>query len=174
MISDGRLAATRMPRGTASVVHTRPRPDREDGSPPVGSRASLLPQRGSDAPAGRRAQPGVVQDRCGRELRRYTTDPAERADITASPLRTSLSELAGLPPALVIAAEADVLRDEGRAYAAKLRAAGVPTVAVRYGGIIHDFVMLNALHDTAAARAAVAQAIAFLRERLSSSARRNA
>ncbi len=92
----------------------------------------------------------------------YTTDPAQRAQITASPLRASLDELAGLPPALVITGEADVLRDEGEAYAAKLRAAGVPVTAVRYQGIIHDFVMLNALRDTHAAAAAIAQAIATL------------
>jgi acetyl esterase len=92
----------------------------------------------------------------------YTTDAAERADITASPLRATLDDLAGLPPALVVTAEADVLRDEGEGYAAKLRAAGVPTVAVRYGGIIHDFVMLNALHDTHAATAAITQATATL------------
>jgi acetyl esterase/lipase len=89
----------------------------------------------------------------------YTTDPAQRAEITASPLRASLDELAGLPPALVITGEADVLRDEGEAYAAKLRAAGVPVTAVRYQGIIHDFVMLNALRGTYAAEAAISQAV---------------
>jgi acetyl esterase len=93
----------------------------------------------------------------------YTTDPAQRAEITACPLRASLDDLAGLPRALVITAEADVLRDEGEAYANSLRAAGVPVTAVRYQGIIHDFVMLNALHETHAARAAIAQAIGFLR-----------
>jgi acetyl esterase len=92
----------------------------------------------------------------------YTTDPAQRAEITASPLRASLDELAGLPPALVITGEADVLRDEGEAYAAKLRTAGVAVTAVRYQGIIHDFVMLNALRDTHAAAAAIGQAIATL------------
>ena len=92
----------------------------------------------------------------------YTTDPAQRAQVTASPLRASLDELAGLPPALVITGEADVLRDEGEAYASKLRAAGVPVTAVRYQGIIHDFVMLNALRDTHAAAAAIGQAIATL------------
>jgi acetyl esterase/lipase len=92
----------------------------------------------------------------------YTTDPAQRAKITASPLRASLDELAGLPPALVITGEADVLRDEGEAYASKLRAAGVPVTAVRYQGIIHDFVMLNALRDTHAAAAAIGQAIGTL------------
>jgi acetyl esterase/lipase len=60
----------------------------------------------------------------------YTADPAARAEITASPLRASLDDLAGLPSALVIVSEADVLRDEGEAYAAKLRAAGVPVTAV--------------------------------------------
>jgi acetyl esterase len=93
----------------------------------------------------------------------YTTDPAQRAEITASPLRATLEDLKGLPPALVITGEADVLRDEGEAYAAKLRQAGVPVTAVRYQGIIHDFVMLNALRETRAATAAIAQAIATLR-----------
>lgn len=84
----------------------------------------------------------------------YTTDQAERAEVTASPLRASLDQLRGLPPALVITAEADVLRDEGEAYAAKLREAGVSVVQVRFGGIIHDFVLLDALRDTHAAKAA--------------------
>jgi acetyl esterase len=96
----------------------------------------------------------------------YTTDEAERNEITASPLRASLEELAGLPPALVITGEADVLRDEGEAYANKLREAGVPVTAVRYQGIIHDFVMLNALRETHAAGAAIKQAVGFLSEAL--------
>ncbi|GAA4410352.1 alpha/beta hydrolase [Actinokineospora soli] len=96
----------------------------------------------------------------------YTTDPAQRAEITASPLRAEAHDLAGLPPALVITAEADVLRDEGEAYAEKLRQAGVPVTAVRYLGIIHDFVMLNALRGTHAAEAAIGQAIGFLRDAL--------
>jgi acetyl esterase len=96
----------------------------------------------------------------------YTTDEAERAQITASPLRASLDELAGLPPALVITGEADVLRDEGEAYAAKLRAAGVPVTAVRFQGIIHDFVMLDALRETHAAEAAIGLAVTTLRTSL--------
>jgi acetyl esterase len=96
----------------------------------------------------------------------YTTQEAQRNEATASPLRATLEQLAGLPPALVITGEADVLRDEGEAYANKLREAGVPVTAVRYQGIIHDFVMLNALRETHAADAAIKQAIAFLSEAL--------
>jgi acetyl esterase/lipase len=92
----------------------------------------------------------------------YTTDDAQRDQATVSPLRASLDQLADLPPALVITAEADVLRDEGEAYANKLRAAGVSVTATRYQGIIHDFVMLNALRDTNAAEAAIRQAIGYL------------
>ncbi len=92
----------------------------------------------------------------------YTSDPDQRAEITASPLRATTEQLAGLPPALVITGEADVLRDEGEAYAAKLREAGVPVTAVRYQGIVHDFVMLNTLRETHAAEAAITQAGTFL------------
>ncbi|MFE5188885.1 alpha/beta hydrolase [Streptomyces sp. NPDC056628] len=94
----------------------------------------------------------------------YTTDEAERAQITASPLRATVEQLTGLPPALVVTAEADVLRDEGEAYANKLRQAGVPVTAVRYQGAIHDFVMLNALRGTRAADGAIKQAIGVLRD----------
>jgi acetyl esterase/lipase len=96
----------------------------------------------------------------------YTTDQAQRNETTASPLRATPEQLVGLPPALVITGEADVLRDEGEAYANKLREAGVPMTAVRYQGIIHDFVMLDALRETHAADAAIKQAIAFLGESL--------
>lgn len=96
----------------------------------------------------------------------YTTDPAQRAEVTASPLRATIDELTGLPPAMVLNGEADVLRDEGEAYAAKLRTAGVPVTAVRYQGTIHDFVMVNALRDTYAAKAATAHGGEFLRAAL--------
>ncbi|MFJ6695119.1 alpha/beta hydrolase [Streptomyces sp. NPDC091272] len=93
----------------------------------------------------------------------YTTDEAERAQITASPLRATTEQLTGLPPALVVTGEADVLRDEGEAYANKLRAAGVAVTAVRFQGVIHDFVMLNALRETHAAEAAITLATGTLR-----------
>jgi len=96
----------------------------------------------------------------------YTTDDDERAEITASPLRATTDELSGLPKALVITGEADVLRDEGEAYGRKLREAGVDVTATRYEGIVHDFVMLNALRGTNAAGAAIAQAIEYIRRAL--------
>ena len=73
----------------------------------------------------------------------YLPQRDQRGDITASPLRASREQLAGLPPALVIVDENDVLRDEGEAYARQLIQAGVPTTSVRYNAIIHDFMMLN-------------------------------
>jgi acetyl esterase len=99
----------------------------------------------------------------------YTPDPAQRAEITASPNQATVEQVTGLPPTFLCVDEADVLRDEGEAYAAKLRSAGVPVTTVRYDGTIHDFMLLNALSDTKAARAAIGQATAFLRAGLGTS-----
>jgi len=88
----------------------------------------------------------------------------ERNQPTASPLRTPLEQLRGLPPALIITDENDVLRDEGEAYAHKLMAAGVPVIATRYLGTIHDFMMLNPITQTPAPRAAIAQVTSTLRK----------
>ena len=96
----------------------------------------------------------------------YTNDVAERRLSTVSPLRAPADELRGLPKTLVINAECDVLRDEGESYAKNLRQAGVDVTSTRYGGIIHDFMMLNALAATNAAKAATAQAAAFLHDAL--------
>lgn len=96
----------------------------------------------------------------------YTENDAQRDEIYASPLRATVDQLSGLPTALVITAEADVLRDGGEAYAAKLREAGVPVVQVRFGGIIHDFMMLNTLRSTHAATAAIKLAQDTLRSAL--------
>jgi acetyl esterase len=96
----------------------------------------------------------------------YLPDRERRGEITASPLRASLDELAGLPEAFVIVDENDVLRDEGEAYARKLTAAGVRTTCVRYNGTLHDFMMLNPLRETAATAGAIQQAIHVLRKAL--------
>lgn len=85
----------------------------------------------------------------------YAPSQKERKQILASPLCADEKQLSGLPEALIINGEADVLREEGEAYARKLRAAGVPVMAVRIQAIIHDFVMLNSLDQTEACRAAM-------------------
>jgi acetyl esterase/lipase len=99
----------------------------------------------------------------------YAPHRQRRSEITASPLRASLADLRGLPPAFVIVDENDVLRDEGEAYARRLLKAGVPTTSLRYNAIIHDFMMLNPLRPTQAATAAIEQAIHVLRKALGTS-----
>lgn len=93
----------------------------------------------------------------------YVSNQTNIKEPTVSPLRASIDRLRGLPPTLIINGEFDVLRDEGEAYAHKLMGAGVQVTAVRYHGTIHDFVMLNALSDTPAARGAIDQASNSLR-----------
>jgi acetyl esterase len=98
----------------------------------------------------------------------YTTDPEQRAEIYASPLRADIEQLRGLPTTLVITDEADVLRDEGEAYAAKLREAGVDVTAVRVLGMVHDFLMLDALRDSKASVVARTLAVEALHRALHS------
>ncbi len=92
----------------------------------------------------------------------YTRSACDRNEITASPLRADMEQLRGLPEAMILNGEADVLRDEGEAYARKLREAGVDVTAVRFQGMIHDFVMLNALDQTKACRAAMDLSVAWI------------
>jgi len=98
----------------------------------------------------------------GAEL--WVPGPSWLADPGVSPLYAA--DLSGLPPAVVVTAEHDPLRDEGEAYAAKLRAAGVAVTTVRYDGVVHDFMLLNAMSESRATRAAIAQATAHLRAAL--------
>ncbi len=77
----------------------------------------------------------------------YLTDGARAGEADCSPLRAP--ELAGLPPALVLTAESDPLRDEGEAYARRLQEAGVPVVLRRYEGLIHGFIRMPALIERA-------------------------
>jgi acetyl esterase len=93
-------------------------------------------------------------------------DQSKRNEPTASPLRASKDQLEGLPQAIILTAEFDVLRDEGEAFAHKLSQSGVSVTAVRCLGTIHDFAMLNAIKDTPASRFAIHTAAQFLRERL--------
>jgi acetyl esterase len=93
----------------------------------------------------------------------YAPDDKTRYLPYVSPLRAGNDELNGLPPALVITAENDPLRDEGEAYARKLKEAGVEVTATRYNGMIHDFVVLNAIVNVAGVQAALHQASAVIR-----------
>lgn len=95
----------------------------------------------------------------------YTMSEKERSEITASPLRASREQLKGLPPAMILNGEADVLQDEGEAYARKLRAAGVDVTAVRFQAMIHDFVMLHALDQSKACRAAMNASVDWINQK---------
>lgn len=96
----------------------------------------------------------------------YISDPEKRRDIHASPLQAGIEQLKGLPPALVITAESDILRDEGEAYGRKLDEAGVPVTTTRYGGMIHDFGLLNGLADLPQVKSLFIQAGAHLKRYL--------
>jgi acetyl esterase len=93
----------------------------------------------------------------------YLPEEELRSKSTVSPLRATLDELRGLPPALVIVDENDVIRDQGEAYATKLREADVPTASVRFNGTMHDFMMLAVLQDSETTRAAMSLAASTFR-----------
>ncbi len=96
----------------------------------------------------------------------YIPDPEKRKNILASPLQATLEQLKGLPPALIVVDENDVLRDEGEAYGRKLGEAGVTVTTVRYDGMIHDFGLLNGLADIPQTRSLFVQAGAELKKYL--------
>jgi acetyl esterase/lipase len=96
----------------------------------------------------------------------YLPDKKSRNEIHASPLQATLEQLKGLPPTLIQTAENDVLRDEGEAFARKLNEAGVPVTLTRYGGLIHDYGLLNPLAEIPAVKTALLQAAAVIRKLL--------
>ena len=89
----------------------------------------------------------------------YVPDPARRVEPYCAPLRAE--SVAGLPPALVITAEYDPLRDEGEAYARRMQEAGVVTTCTRYDGMIHGFFAMGMIAE--AARNAMEEASEALR-----------
>jgi acetyl esterase len=93
----------------------------------------------------------------------YLPDRSKRSNPHASPLLAPLDQLVGTPRTLIITAENDVLRDEGEAYGRRLIEAGVEVVSTRYNGVIHDFILLNPIADAAPVRAAMTQAVNFLK-----------
>lgn len=88
------------------------------------------------------------------------------SDIEAMPINASTDDLEGLPPALIITAENDVVRDDGEAYARKLMRAGVEVCATRYLGTIHDFVVFEGLAETTPTDTALSQACRALKNAL--------
>jgi acetyl esterase len=96
----------------------------------------------------------------------YLPDLKERDNKYASPLKATLEELKGLPPALVQVAENDILYDEGLAYGRKLDDAGIPTTITEYRGFIHDYGMLNPLAHIPAVQQSVLDAANALRKAL--------
>lgn len=100
----------------------------------------------------------------------YAPDEKVRQEIYASPLQAKIEDLTGLPPALVITDENDVLRDEGEAYARLLNQAGVEAASIRINGTIHDFLMLNDLADSIPTRTTMCLIIETLRSQFAKSA----
>jgi acetyl esterase/lipase len=96
----------------------------------------------------------------------YAPDAATRSNPYAAPIVASLDQLRGVPPALVITVENDPLRDEGEAFARRLKEAGVPVTATRYNGTIHDFVLLNGIRDQPSTQAALRQACDAIKQQL--------
>jgi acetyl esterase len=144
---------------------------KQRGGPKIAHQVLLYPvtDAGMDTASYRQFQDGPWLTKATMEWfwDAYAPDPASRSLPAASPLRASLDQLAGLPPALIVTGENDVLRDEGEAYARKLTLAGVPVNSLRINGTIHAFAMLNALANTPATRDAIALASAELRSAFS-------
>lgn len=97
------------------------------------------------------------------DVRRLCHEYAPRGEPEADPLTAADAHLAGLPPTLLITAEADVTRDRAEAFGSRLRSAGVPVTATRYLGTVHDFAVLDALRWTSSATSALTQLTDFLR-----------
>ncbi|HKH05728.1 MAG TPA: alpha/beta hydrolase [Acidimicrobiales bacterium] len=127
----------------AAVVSQRLR----DGGPPIALQLLLYPTVDLML-----SHPSIVENADGyyltadtmRWFRRHYLGDHDPTDPLASPLRADEHVLRGLPPALVITAEYDPLRDEGEAYAEALRAAGNDVTATRFDGMIHGFLELSA------------------------------
>ncbi|MFK4066697.1 alpha/beta hydrolase fold domain-containing protein [Streptomyces sp. NPDC029674] len=131
---------------------------RERGGPRFRHQVLVCPvtDAAMDTPSYRQFADGYFLGRAAMSdyWRQYAPDRESRTHAVVSPLRAPVSRLRGLPSALVLTAEADVLRDEGEAYAARLREADVPVVSIRYQGTIHGFVLFDLLRRTEASRAA--------------------
>jgi acetyl esterase len=141
---------------------------RDDGGPPLSFQLLIYPITGDDldTPSYRDYATGYMLTREAMQWYwdQYVPDKRQRAQPYVSPLRAP--DLRGLPPALVVSAEYDVLRDEAEAYARRLNEAAVATRLIRYDGLIHGFLRRTALFDRA--RTALVEINACLREALGS------
>lgn len=151
---------------------------KERGGPKIAAQVLWYPSTG-----GRPDLPSKIQFAEGYYLtaetgkwfwQHYSGGAPIHTEPTACPLCATLEQLKDLPPALVITAECDVLRDEGEAYARKLLQAGVQVTCTRYLGTLHGFNVANALAGSAASRASIAQTCAMLREHLALSTQQSA
>ncbi|MBI1313994.1 alpha/beta hydrolase fold domain-containing protein [bacterium] len=136
---------------------------RDRGSIPIAAQVLVYPITNDDldTPSYREFAEGYMLTRRSMAWfwQQYLERPDQSADIRCSPLKSD--DLSGLPPALVLSAEYDVLRDESEAYAARLRDAGVTVTLDRYDGMIHGFLRRTDLYDRA--REAVQQISEFIR-----------
>lgn len=94
----------------------------------------------------------------------YAESAEARQDMYVSPMRAKPGELRGLPATLLLTAECDVLCSEGEAFARKMMKAEIPVTAVRFNGMIHDFMVLNALHGLPSVRSAIELTASYLRQ----------
>jgi acetyl esterase/lipase len=144
---------------------------KERGGPPIRFQVLFYPVTDSnfDTPSYEKYKEGYWLTREGMKWfwNNYSSNETNRKEPTVSPLQASIEQLSGLPSALIINGENDVLCDEGEAYALKLLQAGVQVTAVRYHGTIHDFVMLNPITNDPAPRGAIEQASHMLKQILS-------
>ena len=117
---------------------------RDRGGPPIAGQILIYPVTDADFERPSYTDPGnqllLTREAMAWFWDHYLPDAARRVEPDASPLRAA--DLAGLPPAVVLTAEHDVLRDEGEAYAERLQAAGVPVNFRRHEGQTHAFFTL--------------------------------
>ena len=132
---------------------------KERGGPTIRHQTLFYPVTGADFTTGSYTQfaagPWLTKPAMEWFWDAYAPNKSDRTKITASPILATPAELKGLPPALVVTDENDVLRDEGEQYARNLMEAGVNVTAVRFIGTFHDFVMLNGLAGTPASLNAI-------------------
>ncbi len=137
---------------------------RDRKGPAIVSQILIYPVTNSslDTPSYHENATGYVLTR--EAMRWFWRHYLEREEQGKEPLAAPLlaPSLAGLPPALVITAACDPLRDEGEAYAARLRDAGVPVTLTRYDGMFHGFIRMTRFLDKA--RAAVDEVAGSLRK----------